>query len=530
MIRGGVDWTAGLNDETKRPLYIFTIPNLDIALCSFFPLDLITGGDDLLPVLRIPAGAAQKIDELTGHSSISGLEITAIDPAGQLKALAADVTALSQPCQLLMGFPGLDLADFIGIHVGRIAKIGRSAAGVMTIAVSDLLLDLVNDVFLNGGPDAWTVGQAVNDPPSVPPALLDNGQPISEDNPRYLSGNPMDILLAVMQNELGIGQDDPPVLAVNTGGGSGTGQAGYAINPTWTFYDGSTGLIDPNPYVDVAGIVTLRDTQFAGDRMEFTLTDSQRGKSWIEDQILKPLGLYWITRASGQLALKGMKHIVSDTGATPIDSLPVAAATLDDSQILGIPELDRLPIINMIQASLPVSNDDTEDQASVQLVQQNSLNVYRSPYSHTINADGLRLGLGAFTRIFLLSNRIFNRHAFGTPVYTIKTFLKHFVLELGDFIALTHPLVLDLATGELGITERLCEIVDRQPDYAAGHVTFKVIDTGFLAVPNGAFEIADAADSIPDWGSASGAQKLQYMFISKNNGTMSDGADGNEIA
>lgn len=524
MISGNSAWTTAINAQQKQPLYVFAIPGKNTSICSFFPLSLITGGSALLPVLQIPQGASQRIDELNGRSNISQLQINAIDPSGALKSLAADTSVIGQPCTLSMGFPGMNLSDFVTIHTGRIAKVGRSAVGVMNFQISDYLLNLVNDVFLSGGPGAWVSGQPTPAPPARPPAVAanPNPQPVSNQNPRYLSGNALDLLIAVMQNELGVGQSTAPVLVATSGGGSGTGQVGYGVNPLWRLYDGNdpTTILNPNPYYDVPGVITLRDTQFAGDRMEFTITGSTSGKDWIEQQLLRMCGLYWITGADGKLRLKSMKH--------PASLSPVAVT---DRQIDGIPEWIQWPIINMVEFEIPATAQASSAGSSsfVTFANQTSLNIYQTRYVHQIKADGLRFGLGAYARMQLLANDIFRRHAYGTPEYTIKTFLKHFVLELGDFISLSHPLMLDLKTGTVGVSNVLCEIVDRQPNYANGNVTFKAIDTRFISTANGAFQIADQTAGIPSWGSASPTQKSTYMYVSDRSGLMSDSTAANQI-
>jgi len=37
---------------------------------------------------------------------------------------------------------------------------------------------------------------------------------------------------------------------------------------------------------------------------------------------------------------------------------------------------------------------------------------------------------------------------------------ENFVIELGDFVSLTHPKLLNLKTGTLGISNVLCEVID----------------------------------------------------------------------
>lgn len=572
---------------------------------------LAINADSFLPIIKLTTGGSQKLDELTGHSSISQMTIQAVDNSGALKTLAANTAAIGQVCTFSMGFPGCDAsntADFVPIEVKTIAGINRTQDGWMTFTLNDLMMNMVNDIFMNGGPGAYyqftaaaklsltssnvadttrTVvitgfdgsGNALNETvtlngttevlstntytliqsilanvalqiaivtlkqgsggvtigtiprgsisgtgsavPTFPvafPALLDNGLPISTTNPRYLSGNPLDILLAVMQNEIGVGQATPPVLVVNTGGGSGTGQAGYGISPLWTLYDGTVGLINPNTYMDVPGVIALRDGEFSGDRMEFVLTSSQTGKSWVEQEILKPLGLVWIMKSNGQLALKSMKHPAVPT-----------TAVITDSQIIGIPKADRWPIINMVQCSVPSSEGSGNNMVPIPFANQSSLSTYKSRFLTTITSNGLRLGYGGFQKLFLLVNRIFNRHAYGTPTYTFEAFLNQFVMELGEFFTLTHPLLIDYVAGVLGVTSVLCEIVDRQPNYSTGRVTFTIIDTRFIKTSNGAFQISAVGDAIPVYGSASAPQRALYMFVSDNTGHYSTGAVANQL-
>lgn len=653
MITGNSNWTTALNAQQKKALFYLEIVGFAPLLASFVAsVEGITapGGKTFYPYLQIPQGVGQTVNELDGHANISAFQVTCIDPGGQLKTLAANVAVIGSVAKLWMGFSGNAFGDFVTLHQGRVSEIGRTAGGLMSITIGDFNLDLVDQIWINGGPVAtglvnvngtavtWKSGtqfspslagasitiagvvnviasvsdlqdlvlqnsmsivnnatyacqgvegvvnvngnavtlvggtqfdssgkwngapiviggrtlqvssvqsngaltltsdigvlngaqyystgttavgnQNLNFPP-FNPMVRDNGQPIASDNPRFLSGNPMEILLAALQNELGLGQSAPPMLVVNNQGGSGTGQAGYAINPSWQFYTpGNDGtLINPNPYVDVPGIIALRDGMFSGDRMEFKLTSGQTGKSWIEDQILKPLGLYWITKSTGQLSLKSMKP--------PSSTSPVA---LTGRNIIDIPEISRWPVINTVNASC-LTSPDSGTRVPFCFGNQESLDEYLAPAVQTEESDGLVPAFGAGMRLFLISARVFSRHGFSTPEYTIKLMFKELVLELGDFVSLTHPLLLDLVAGTIGVTNVLCEIVDRQPDYANKTMTIKVIDTRFIKFSKG-YEIAAAADSIPVYGSASSGQKAQYMFISQNNGQYSDASAAHAI-
>jgi hypothetical protein len=54
---------------------------------------------------------------------------------------------------------------------------------------------------------------------------------------------------------------------------------------------------------------------------------------------------------------------------------------------------------------------------------------------------------------------------------------------VGDYVALTHSKMPDITTGSLGVTNRIYEVVDRQPNYASGNMQYKVLDTGLTGLP-----------------------------------------------
>src|SRR5262249_33660863 len=163
------------------------------------------------------------------------------------------------------------------------------------------------------------------------------------------------------------------------------------------------------------------DSVFSGDLMAFNLTSSQTGKSWLEDQILKPLGLYWIVRANGQMTLKSMKP--------PASTSPVA---INQRQIVGIPQIDRWDIINVMNTSVLIKPEDS-DVLTFCYANNDSLQDYKNTYQQAMDSDGLMVNFGGGMRTFSLAARTFNRHGFATPQYTMIVFFENTVLELGDF-------------------------------------------------------------------------------------------------
>ncbi len=474
----------------------------------------VAGLPQMLPYMYVPAGAEQSIDDKNGSSSIGQMEIRCIDPGGVLHTLAAQEELIGQVVTFSMGFPGSSLGDFTPLHVMQISEIGFDADSRVNIKVDDLKR-FTQGAFLwaNGGPEEYLPGQKNNWQPSGAQWLA-NGYPVSNDNPRWISGNPLDIFLAAMQNELGVGQDLALSAVVEVGG---TGELVAAVNPFWAQYvplttaattgDPST-LINPNPYLDVAGITALRDSMFSGDWFEFKITSPQQGRSWLEDQILKPLGLVMVVTASGQLALKAMKN--------PENQTPVLSFT--QGNIMGIPEVRLAPVINALAFRLDVDDSTTNTSArtyntTVTTLQQSSYNLFRYLYNHQVEAAGLKVARGGTLRAFLLGDQLFRRYGFATPIYQIVTQLVALQPELKDWVSLTHPLVPDYIGGGRGVTNIPCEIIGRSPDYANGQVRFTLLDMR-RASTTSPYEIVPSASMVlPLYTQATEDEQETYFFI-----------------
>ncbi len=459
------------------------------------------------PFLFIPQGQGQQVSELDGHTSIAGLDVEAIDPAGVLKGLASQSNLVGKIARLKLGFPGQSLGDFVTLSTVQIVSAGWSHEGRVRFHGVDIQRFLRSQLWLNGGPRSWTPGQPASTQP-VGVSVAANAFPVSAQNIRWISGNPIDIYLAALQNELGVGQD--PLLP----------QAKWAL---YSPGNDST-LINPNPYLDVPGILALRNTAFSGDWFEFKVTRPIEGKLWLEDQILKVLGLYMIVRADGRLSLKSMK--------SPQSAALVMA--LNEKNIKGIPEFDRLNVINQLTVRFGVDVSDRETAArefrnEVTFQQVTSIAQYKQQFKYHIEAEGLTPIHGGLLRGFLMADRIFRRHAFATPKYKVQSFLSTLTIELGDFVWLNHRLLPDFQTGNFGLTNVVCEVIGRTPNYADGHMEFELLDTRFMNLTK-PFQIAPVSAAVPTWSNASGAQRQTYMFISAApGGTNADGSAGNTI-
>ena len=487
---------------------------------------------NFLETMQIPQGSSQTVDELEGTSSIGAMTIKCIDPGGSLKQLAAQDALIGKVVKFQMGFPSLSLGDFVTLHTMQITQVGSDSEGLITVTCSDLQRFIQGQqIWWSGGPLEWSPGQIAGQP--VGPAAAANAFAVSEDNPRFVQGNPIDILLAVLQNELGVGQD-PSLRSSNYVlqqlAPVYSGQQNYDPLPPpagWVLFapGNDSTLINPNSYLDVDQFLSLRDSQFSGDFFEFSITRPIDGKQFMEDQILKVLGLHLVVGGDGKLRLKPMKPLPYQT--------PVFHLTAGN--ILGIPQTERQPIINLVTVRRDVADYGVSTAARAYLsegtyVQQSSLQLYQQVYQQQVEATGLRTNFGASMRSRALADRIFRRHSFAPPAYRLEAHLSTLMVELGDLVALTHPLLPDFQTGKLGVVNVTCEVIDRKPNYTQGRIEFSLLDTRFLN-QSAPCLIAPAAAGIGSWTSASASERAQYMFISvaAQGGSNPDGTPGNTI-
>lgn len=479
---------------------------------------------NIWPNMQIPGGWNQSVRDTEGAASVGSFSVSLIDPQGALKSLAAQQDLIGQQAVLSMGFPGQNLGDFVPLHAVQITSVGYDSRGRVVISCGDMQRYIAGSLlWANGGPLEYLPGQKTTPQPDGP-NWISNSFPASDANPRWVQGNPLDIFLAALQNELGVGQD--PALTPNlTASASAEGLA--ATNPFWQLYEpqNAATLIDPNQFIDIPAITALRDGMFSGDWFEFKITSPMAAKSWLEEYILRPLGLITIIRANGQLSLKSMKSPQSAS----------ASFSFTRDNVIGIPQVTRMDIINALTVRMDV--DDSQQQSSartynnhISFQQDTSIYRYRRIASQQVECTGLRSARGGFLRSFILSDRIFRRYAFGTPKYSLDSFLTSVVVEIGDMVSMTHANVPDLASGQTGLQNVLCEVIAREPNYTNGRMKFELLDTRFMQLTK-PYQIAPLADGIPAWDGATVAERQQYMFVSESalGGAYDDATPGNTI-
>ncbi|HVB56426.1 MAG TPA: hypothetical protein VNE63_08355 [Candidatus Acidoferrales bacterium] len=446
-----------------------------------------------MPYLKVPQGVQQNISLLGGTTSIGSLQLEVIDGRGSMTALASGAKLEGRIVSLEIGYPGMGSADFVTVATQQIDNIQilNDATGFQ-INCTDLKRTAKSQIFLTG----------------------DDGSPISKDHPRQLSANPMDICLMVYQNELGLGQ------------------APELPDSAWKIYDpaqwsGDTNptLITPNPFLDLDQFLFYRKGFFAGYIFEFTLEQAVEAKQFLDYEVFKTLGGYLIVLSDGRLSLRFF--------TPPYDFSNLFA--FNDRNVTALPKVDRQPITN--QVTFRMDYDGSKFLTEMDYENAPSLQRFTLAGEDIIESKGIRTARGGAALAGITARRIFSRFSGidpvtdrptgGAMVLTVTAQYMTLTVEVGDLVYFSHPLVPNLRTGRRGIFNEIFEVIDKQPDYSKGTMTYKLLDTSWLSSKILSL-IAPAGT--PPWTAATSAERNRYMFLSSSaTGAYSDGTSGKTV-
>ncbi|MEJ2010128.1 MAG: hypothetical protein P8Z30_18565, partial [Acidobacteriota bacterium] len=367
------------------------------------------------PCLKIPQGVNQSIQQLQGQSSIGALEIDAIDGGGFVTALSSGGKLVGRRVTLSVGYPGMNSSDFVTIATQEIEGVEVLASG------GGLRFDC-QDLNRYAKSQIFTVG--------------DDGFPVSNQHPRTLLANPMDVVLMVLQNELGLGQ--PSLLEPSAWKIYDPAQwdSTFTTNPT---------LINPNPYVDVETVLFYRNGIFAGYLFDFTFSQAVEAKQFLEYEIFHPLGGYGIILADGRMSPRFFVPPYSFAGL----------ATLNDQNITLLPGMKPNPIIN--QVTFRMDYDGSKFQTELIFLSDPSLQQFGLAGENIIESKGMKLERGGGSLASITANRIFERYGGMNPVtgsprggaatVSVTSQFMSLTIEVGDFVYFSHPLLPNLETG-----------------------------------------------------------------------------------
>ncbi len=269
--------------------------------------------------------------------------------------------------------------------------------------------------------------------------------------------------------------------------------------------------------IDTASISTLQNGRFVATQMLFSLTKPVQALSFLEQELLLPNGLFHFVRYDGRIA-------IGDMLAAP-SPVPIAFA-FTDSNIVGIPAYAQKPMYNWVE--LQLDYDGQNYLQTVDFLDSSSINRYGLSSQLSIRSQGLRSNLQGASRAGITARRIFQRYANGPTgeITLVHPSLQACIVEVGDYVTVTHRLMRNLDNGTIGWTNRICQVMNVQPQYASGRIQFTLLDVNAIA-SRPAYQYA--ADSVPAWTSATSGQRAQYLFQANASSQQSDGSAAGRI-
>jgi len=438
VIATNTAWDAENAKLGKRPIYVFAIGG---ETRVYSTCDLAAAGvTGTLPTyaawLKTPRGATQSIDVVNGSSSIGELECEVVEHLGEMRDLVGTHTLDGRAAVLSVGYPGIAYSNFVALHTYQINKIvpGRDYTSWLFRS---------RDRQMSQKRTIWTHPE--------------NGLALSESNPWIIQGTPVEIVQAV--HLFALGRDAAEIdRATLTALDSGAEGLYKTVRPFW-----------------------------------FQMSEAFEAKAFLETEIYKCSGVYPVVDNLGRLSLRAFRAPAAG---------PVSVFSFDENNMCILPQIDRMPIINEVVFKIdePPKGGSTGG-AGNELVfcEATSLSRYGRTARQTIDSKGLRTVLGAQWWCEEVASRMFRRFAGtsaefrgGAPVVRIEAFLLTLPVWTGDYVSLSHPLMPDILTGVKGVTNRLMEVIDREPDYSNGRMRYRLLDTGLTGL-EGAHQFAPSA-------------------------------------
>jgi hypothetical protein len=416
-----------------------------------------------------PDDYTYSVNDLDGGANVGNLTFTVQD---QKAAITGDFPGFvfeGSTVTVQHGFLGLAYADFVTVFVGYIDAVGSVNAN-LEYAFS--CLDFSG--YLN----------------QVIYTTADNGGVTSSANIKTLNGNPLSILLSILQTQTGL-------------------QLG-----TKTF---------PLTMIDFTTINAYIAGPFNGVNFVFHLTQAPMALDFIKQQLLKPLGGYLHMNAAGMLTVRFFYPLAG----------PVALGNFNIHTFTSVPTAEQSEMINLIETQF--DRDDDLPNGTTNYLSQ-TINEYGPSLTRfgiigemVVAADGLRSGFQGYIISLLVARLIFLRYGNKSLMFdsgSADTHLDTCLYESGDLVSVTHAQVPNRTTGTMGITNKLFEITNKKWAFKTGILTFTLIDASYLST-FGSFEIAPSSEG--NYASDSTADKATYMFQSSTAGVMASGVAANTL-
>lgn len=505
MYAPNANWTAAIAARTQVPRYFVRIEGLGVDY-STGPVRNPTVTK--VQLMSIPKGGGVSLDILKGSRTIQEVTFELEDKDGQISAWVATeapgaplATVINVAGTIYGGYAHLDETDYPPIYPGLLRNVERNSSntGFIFTLASPLALMFGKDIMLNAG--------EVDDPANP-------GNKIAK--PSTVRGNPINVVYSLMTGDFG--NATFPVEHSNDGGFSSL-PTGMGISPS---------------RMDTARLLLERDTWFpyypdendAQTTPDLVFTGSENGLRYLEDQFFRTflcvptlsqggkIGIKKVTFAFAQATIQevNLDHIIDVKGWHRAIDLH-----LNEFEFWG--DFDGDPRTSPAPTDQYATSFDVQEpeDASDQTATQEKIN-YKVEAKWVASAnDGALIALDQIGRVRALFEK--------TPaLMTLVLNFRRRNVEEGDVISVTHPDILDLLTGAVGVTNKAMLVLSISPDFEKGTINALVLDGGFTRF--GVY----SGDGQADFDVATDLERNTYAFMTNDAGTMADGSPGYRFA
>jgi hypothetical protein len=464
------------------------------------------------------------VDELNGTYAIDDLTLTILDINNTLTKELSTLRLAGLRATLRFGVPGVDLANYVTLFAGIATEPQRNKDGTYTFTCQDFNRLTQRLVYLTGDKvttttatttltgNVYTVNSTivVTDKYSgnvlstttdtqqtlngtVGTVVTTDAAAISTDNIRRVVGHPLDILLDIMLDQVGFSEPD----------------------------------------VNVDQIISYRDDVLAGVEFDFKIDKAVDAKDFMENQLLKPLGGYMYPDNTGRMCVGFMQP---DTGAL----LPVM--DINPYNLVALVDLVPQTLVNVLTMRFDKDDDGISNSSTGYLSESNTfyapsiadindltgqIAVQQAQGSDTvqgqliIESDGIRSGFQGYLLSKMVANSIFSKYGNYNPSMDPEVFWQSaFRLMIGDFVTVTHPLLVDRRSGTVGMVAARYQVIKRSYDFSKFTVSLTINDASGIRTYS-AHRIAP--DGKPAYGAGSDDDHARYIYMAGANGTQING-------
>lgn len=306
----------------------------------------------------------------------------------------------------------------------------------------------------------------------------------------------------------------------------GTADDGYAtaqghtktllMNPMALMYDVLVNQLGYLPsQVNTSAMNYYEASLFPGFTMDFTLNYPVQAQEFLNTELFKALYGYGFWNYAGQFT----PYFFTARGAPTI-----ALALTPDNIISPLPVTTAGNYYDVVDYRMDY--DGQNFWTEIEEIYGPGVTAHGLPTQQIIQSKGLRSPLGGGLYARMISAVLFQRYGYRPVQLDVDVFWTAVVLELGDLVTVTHPLIKNILTGSVGMTNEVFEVQGVTRDYTKGTVSLKLLDVNYRQ--SGPFEVAP--NGTPSWTGSTPAQQQQYMYIaSAANSEYSTGQAGNAI-